>query len=201
VLAATVVMAIATVLLMLFTAATWRILSTQHKLYSDPELVICPWPEAEIATTVDSLLIIGLAASDREKRSNAQYVEYRFALVNRGRVPIMVTGITENVLKQEGGHEPVRMRFPYLRKLGRPEVMAGVPWLIPAQQYAICWRFLSFYGQHERLKAQEFSIKATFRYHNGRRQVTTTGDAVLRWGFDAPFPGDSQPPGAGDVLD
>jgi hypothetical protein len=199
VLAATIVMAIATVLLMLFTVATWRILWTQHKLYNDPELIIHPWPE--LATTTGSLLIIALGASDREKRSNAQYVEYRFALVNRGRVPIMVMDITENVLKQEGGHEPVRMRFPYFRKPGRPEVMAGVPWLIAAQQYAICWRFLSFYGQHERLKDQDFSIKATFRYHNGRRQVTTTGDAVLRWGFDAPFPGDSQPPGAGDVLD
>jgi len=114
----------------------------------------------------------------------------------------MVTSIKEDALKSEGRDEHVGMRFAYFREPPRPQLMSGLPWLVPAQQFAICWRYLPFYGKYKPLKDQDFSIRVTFQYHNGRRQVTTTCEAQLRWGFDAPFPGDRPPIGGHhDALD
>jgi len=194
-LAATVVMAVATVMMALFTAATWKIHRTQHKLYNDPELKIYPWPEAEIATTTDALLTVALAATEREKRSAAAYVEYRFALVNPGRVPVMVTDLREEALEPGSPHQQVQMRFPYFREPPLSQLMPGLPWLVPAQQFALCWRYLPFCGHDEALKDRDLSIRVTFQYHNGLRAITTARDAQLRWGFDGLYPGEEAPVG------
>jgi hypothetical protein len=184
------VMAAAALATVVFAWRTWKLSDAQHRLQHDPELKIYAWPEAEIATTTDALLTVALAATEREKRSAAAYVEYRFALVNPGRVPVMVTDVKEEPVEAEGAHRQVEMRFPYFREPPVSQVMSGLPWLVPAQEFAVCWRYLSFCGEHEPLKDHDLSIRVTFHYHNGLRAITTTRDAQLRWGFDKPYPGE-----------
>jgi hypothetical protein len=180
--------AVATAVMAVFAWRTWKLSDLQHKLYNDPELMIHPWPEAEMAGSARSLVGLGFA-EEGGKPPDPRYVQYQVALVNPGSVAITVTEVGEYRATPGASQQVLPMQFT--RPPARPPgvFMFDVPWVIPGRTVAICSRWLSLSGEYDGLTKKDFGFSVTWRYHNGQHWRTVTHDPPLRWGFGEDYPG------------